>query len=191
MRVSRIGDRISLSIAKNHPKPSQEFSEQFGPSTHRMKGFSQKRKISPKRKFSAGRPCGYPAKNFGQALQILKKASILAQTCHADVHEKTSVWKTSGWSFVPYLVGIHPQSSPELRPKLGKTNSWEYLFWPQKNMRTNIPRGVYVYRSFSDLYAIMERALKSKKVCLELRWKSIWGERPTHITFASHFNSTC
>ena len=28
------GDRKSLSIAKNHPKPSQEFSEQFGPSIH-------------------------------------------------------------------------------------------------------------------------------------------------------------
>ena len=36
-----IGDRKSLSIAKNHPKPSQEFSEQFGPSIHEMKGFSR------------------------------------------------------------------------------------------------------------------------------------------------------
>ena len=33
------GDRRSLPIAKNHPKTSQEFSEQFGPSTHKMKGF--------------------------------------------------------------------------------------------------------------------------------------------------------
>ena len=30
----------SLSIARNHPKPSQEFSEQFGPSIRKMKGFS-------------------------------------------------------------------------------------------------------------------------------------------------------
>ena len=30
-----------LSIAKNHPKPSQEFSEQFGPSIHKMKGFGK------------------------------------------------------------------------------------------------------------------------------------------------------
>ena len=36
----------------------------------------QKRKISPKRKFSAGRPCRYPAKNFGQALQILEKQAL-------------------------------------------------------------------------------------------------------------------
>ena len=33
-------------------------------------------KISPKRKFSAGHPCGHPAKNFGQALQILEKQAF-------------------------------------------------------------------------------------------------------------------
>ena len=33
----------------------------------------QERKFSPKRKFLAGYPCGHPAKNFGQALQILEK----------------------------------------------------------------------------------------------------------------------
>ena len=36
----------------------------------------QKRKISPKRKFSAGRPCRHPAKNFGQALQMLEKQAL-------------------------------------------------------------------------------------------------------------------
>ena len=35
----QIGDRKSLSIAKSHWKPSQEFSEQFGPSIQKMKGF--------------------------------------------------------------------------------------------------------------------------------------------------------
>ena len=35
------GDRKSLSIAKNHPKPSQEVFEQFGPSIHKMKGLSR------------------------------------------------------------------------------------------------------------------------------------------------------
>ena len=34
--------------------------------------YSQERKFSPKRKFSARHPCGHPAKNFGQALQILE-----------------------------------------------------------------------------------------------------------------------
>ena len=33
----------------------------------------QEQKFSPKRKFLAGYPCGHPAKNFGQALQILEK----------------------------------------------------------------------------------------------------------------------
>ena len=36
----RFGDRKSLSIAKNHPKSSQEFSEHFGPAIHKMKGSS-------------------------------------------------------------------------------------------------------------------------------------------------------
>ena len=31
---------MSEGIAKNHPKPSQGVSEQFGPSIHKMKGFS-------------------------------------------------------------------------------------------------------------------------------------------------------
>ena len=57
-------------------------------------------KISPKRKFSAGCPRGHPAKNFGQALQIPERTSILAQTCCTDVHGKTS-----GLSFVPYRRG--------------------------------------------------------------------------------------
>ena len=39
--LSIIGDRKSLSIAKNHPKPSQEFSEQVRPPIHEMKGFSR------------------------------------------------------------------------------------------------------------------------------------------------------
>ena len=36
----------------------------------------QERKFSPKRKFSGGHPCGHPAKNFGQALQILEKQAF-------------------------------------------------------------------------------------------------------------------
>ena len=32
--------------------------------------FECEKKFSLKRKFSEGRPCGHPAKNFGQALQI-------------------------------------------------------------------------------------------------------------------------
>ena len=37
---------------------------------------TKQRKFSPKRKFLAGYPCGHPAKNFGQALQILEKQAF-------------------------------------------------------------------------------------------------------------------
>ena len=36
-----VGDRKRLPIAKNHPKTSQEFSEEFGPVTHKMKAFTK------------------------------------------------------------------------------------------------------------------------------------------------------
>ena len=36
----------------------------------------QERKISPKRKFSAGHPCGHPTKNFDQARQILENKAF-------------------------------------------------------------------------------------------------------------------
>ena len=39
--VPVLGDRESLSTAKSHPKTSQDFSEQLGPSTHQIKGFSK------------------------------------------------------------------------------------------------------------------------------------------------------
>ena len=40
------------------------------------KAMTQERKFSPKRKFLAGYPCGHPAKNFGQALQIMEKQAF-------------------------------------------------------------------------------------------------------------------
>ena len=42
----------------------------------RFPDYNQERKFSPKRKFLAGYPCGHPAKNFGQALQILEKEAF-------------------------------------------------------------------------------------------------------------------
>ena len=36
-----LGTKKCLSIAKNHPKPSQEFSERLGPFIHKMEGFSR------------------------------------------------------------------------------------------------------------------------------------------------------
>ena len=40
-RSPLLGGPKSLSIAKNHPKTSQEFSEQFGPSAHELQGFNK------------------------------------------------------------------------------------------------------------------------------------------------------
>ena len=48
-----IEDRKSLSIAKNQPKPSQEFSELFGPFIHKIKGFTFGRKKAHKHKLFA------------------------------------------------------------------------------------------------------------------------------------------
>ena len=36
-----VGDQKVLSIAKIHPKPSQEYSEHFGPFIHKIKGFGR------------------------------------------------------------------------------------------------------------------------------------------------------
>ena len=49
---------------------------------------NQKRKISPKGKFSAGRPRGHPAKKLRSGPPSPGKTSILTRTCRADVHEK-------------------------------------------------------------------------------------------------------
>ena len=56
--LSKITDRKRLSIAKNHPKPSQEFSERFGPSIHKMKGFggNSRQKVHPNFAHILGRP---------------------------------------------------------------------------------------------------------------------------------------
>ena len=56
--------------------------------SHVSDDLSQERKFSPKRKFWAGYPCGHPAKNFGQAIQILEKTSTLAWTSRARTSMK-------------------------------------------------------------------------------------------------------
>ena len=58
----KIGTGKSLSIAKNHPKPSQEFSERFGPFIHKMKGF---RKNSRQKKFTRTSPKSWEDKFLG------------------------------------------------------------------------------------------------------------------------------
>ena len=84
------GDRKSLSIAKNHPKPSQEFSEQFGPSIHKIKGFRRNspRKVHP---------------NFAENLG----REILGNTF-------------SGWGPARPLRGLPGTSGPEMPKKSRK-----------------------------------------------------------------------
>ena len=54
-------------------REKQRGGETQGRGKHTIK---QEQKISPKRKFWAGCPQGYPAKNFGQALEILEKQAF-------------------------------------------------------------------------------------------------------------------
>ena len=74
-KTPRFGDRKSLPIAKNHPKPSQEFSEQFGPFVHKMRDFSKnsRQKVHPNF-----------AKNLGR--QILRNTfSAPTQECSRQI----------------------------------------------------------------------------------------------------------
>ena len=58
------------------PRTPPVFGDTLGDASQSTRAFGQERKFSPKRKFSAGHPCGQPAKNFGQALQILEKQAF-------------------------------------------------------------------------------------------------------------------
>ena len=91
-------------LTQSYARPNINYS------TWPPKQLIRNEKSAQRPKFSAGRPCRHPAKNIGQALQILKKTSILARTCRADVHEKTSVWKTSGWFFCCLVKGTLTQT---------------------------------------------------------------------------------
>ena len=55
-RPSYIGDRKSLPIAKNHPKTSQEFSEQFRPSTQKRRALFSKNQTKRFTRSSPGIP---------------------------------------------------------------------------------------------------------------------------------------
>ena len=71
--------------------------------------FVQKRKISPKTEVFGRTSLRTSGQKLRSGTPNPGKTSILARACRADVHEKTSVWKTSGWSFVPYLCASHWQ----------------------------------------------------------------------------------
>ena len=75
--TSKFGDQKSLSI-KNHPKPFQEFSEQIGPSMHKMKGFC---KNSPP-KFTRTWPKTWEDKFLGIPSGL--KKSQIARDCNRN-----------------------------------------------------------------------------------------------------------
>ena len=68
------------------------------------RSYYQKRKVSPKRKFLAGRPCGHPGQTLVRHSNLEKKNKHLGT--RADVHEKHSAWKTSGWFYLYYFLLI-------------------------------------------------------------------------------------
>ena len=146
------GGRKSLSIAKNWPKPSQEFSEQFRPFIHIMKGLSRN---SPQ-KLRTCPPGRKSVRASGPKLEKIRQETDFGLT--AKIGEKSPRnWKNGPknslkkWVFGPffrflggqtpffsdfsyfgpeartdYLPGGHvrnPKSSRELRPK-----TWEDRF---------------------------------------------------------------
>ena len=66
----------------------------------------QEQKISPKRKFWPGYPCGHPAKNFGQALQILEKQAFRdGHPARTSMKKLRSEKLRADFSFPTSLIG--------------------------------------------------------------------------------------
>ena len=84
-------DRKSLQIAKNHPKPSQGFSEQFGPFIHQVKVFGKnsRQEVHPKFAKNLGRhilgiPFLAPTQSLGPkdaaVLKILGRSKLTTRS---------------------------------------------------------------------------------------------------------------
>ena len=88
---------------------------------------SQKRKICPKRKFSAGHPCGHPAKNFGLALQNLAKSQAFRHRHAAEASTKTCGLKNFWLIFRSLNIverpRAHPMRTHPLRVSVGSFSS--------------------------------------------------------------------
>ena len=71
-------DNVTCNMQHDSVTNSLMGSDRVGYSRQRLvRELFQEQKISPKtEEFSAGRPGGHPAKNFGQALQILEKQAF-------------------------------------------------------------------------------------------------------------------
>ena len=85
----------------------------------------QIKKIRPKRKFSAGRPCGHPAKKFGQALQILEKQAFWhGHTARTSTPKVRS--ENFGLIFRSLEFALHEPKRP-LHPR--PTSSWRFAIF--------------------------------------------------------------
>ena len=99
-----IGGRKSLSTEKNHPKTSQEFSEQFGTSTHKIKGSSKN-----------SHPKVHPnfAKNLGR--------QILGYTLSGPNENQSPPEK---WTFLSLAFTMHLVCTCWLKCILSPANLW-------------------------------------------------------------------
>ena len=88
-------------------------------------------KISPKTEVFGRTSLRTPGQKLRSGPPNPGKTSSLARTCRADVHEKTSVWKTSGWFFVPYF-GVKKLPFPITQERSGNAegsrNPWVIKF---------------------------------------------------------------
>ena len=80
--------------------PRKSYGPMIGPYV-----FPPKRKISPKRKFSAGHPCGHPAKNFGQGLQILENKHLHGHAAWTSTQKLRSEKLRADFSFPNFQAG--------------------------------------------------------------------------------------
>ena len=131
---SKLRGPKSLSIAKNHPKPSQEFSEQFGASIHKIKGFSRNspQKVHPNFAQNLGRQI------LGNTFSGLKKRFGLKGFPSHSSH--------CSWGLHPHCQYYGGQPGPSIRG--GGTKSTR----KRKHRSLTVPRicvmGVLRFRLF-------------------------------------------
>ena len=108
----RFGDRKSLAMAKNHPKPSQEFREQIGPFLHKMKGFSKisHHKVHPKLAKNLGRQIlgntfSGPKRSPAALFQPSPKSGKCQITWSGRARTSSFMFCPQGWSIMGVAWG--------------------------------------------------------------------------------------
>ena len=99
-------------------------------------------KSAQRPKFSAGRPCGHPAKNFGQALQILEKQAFWhGHAARTSTKKLRSEKLRADFSFPTYVhaleeTGTHQPLSEASKTVFGGCG----LYLGQKSCSPKVPR---------------------------------------------------